>query len=178
MTRHLVTALCLITLGGCHLLPPPPAARRDSGAQPVAEQRRAEGVGDSDLPWLLAYYHDMGDVDPAVVDREYQRNLAALEEGCGKARLKLALTLLSQERSGPRDLLTPCLEAPELRNTALQNLAFLLHTQLQALALAERNTEAAHKQTQQLTDENQKLRRQVEALKAIERSLQGRDRSR
>lgn len=177
----LLTVLGL-SLAGCSLLeslrePPEPTAPAESDPP-----SRDGIVSDADLPWLLAYYRDMEGLSEQVIEREQLNSRAGLEAGrCNAPRLQLALVLLRGLESGlrpevPEDLLRPCLEDPLLANSGIQHFAFMLQGQISRAGAAQVRSRAAVQELESLKRENAELKRQVEGLKAIERSLQDRRR--
>lgn len=134
------------------------------------------GVRDRDLNGLLAYYQGMEGKPERDLEQERKRQQAALVANrCDTTRMQLGLTLLRAAERGMRidnseNVMRPCLDDPRLARSNAHYLAYLIEAQL-----SSRRTEQQQlKNAEALKKENQELRRQVEGLKAIERSLHDR----
>jgi hypothetical protein len=139
-------------------------------------------VSGPDVGALLAYYHSIKEQPERAVDRELKAQQAGLTEGrCDDSRMRLGLVLLRASELGTKhegsgDLMRPCIVDHTLVGTDAHYLAHLIHGQLRGRAGDQARQQAALQEAQLLKKENQELRRQVEGLKAIERSLQDRRR--
>lgn len=138
---------------------------------------------DRDLSELLRYYQYTADWSEKALDGERRSLQPALSQGrCNTERFKMSLIALrAAERSlkldGPaEDLLKPCLAEPGLAGSGLQGLALLVSTQLREASAGQQRLKAGAQELEATKRENQELRRQLEGLKAIERSLQDRRR--
>jgi hypothetical protein len=135
---------------------------------------------DPDLHALLTYYFSMDGQPLQALEQERQFYQAAAVDGrCDTARMRLGLVLL---RLAERDLrfkesenaMRPCRLDPRLIGSNMQYLADLIHAQLRSRTTVQTRYQAVLQESTALKEENQELRRQVEGLKAIERSLQNR----
>lgn len=134
---------------------------------------------DRDLNGLLAYYRDLdGMPDDAIAQERQRRQATLVVDRCDATRMQLGLALLRAAERGMRidedgeNILQPCLDDPRLARSNVHLLVDLIQAQLSSRRAEQqrlRNAEALKK-------ENQELRRQVEGLKAIERSLHDRRR--
>lgn len=136
---------------------------------------------DRDLTELLAYYQELGGKSATALEQERKFYQAALiKDRCTTARMRLGLVLLRATELGTRveggeQTVSPCLPEQEPgRNVHL--LAYLVHKQLVAYNGSLTQRQEALQALEVLKKENQELRRQVDGLKAIERSLQDRRR--
>jgi hypothetical protein len=162
----------LLLTQGCTLIPD----LRKADAPARAQRQLVD-----QLPEILAYYREASGWPEArlQLERETQRSLLITGQ-CNLARLKLAaisLEIVEQDASAraPQGLLRPCLKDESLA-AGVQGLALLLGSQI-----TQRSTSAAQLRTQTqeletLRRQNLELLRQLEGLKALERSLQQRRR--
>ncbi|HEX5514114.1 MAG TPA: hypothetical protein VFY81_06940 [Gammaproteobacteria bacterium] len=170
---RLFGCLLVFTLAGC--VPP-------SGWPPFRTGESIFGSApDRDLTELLTYYQELGGKSATALEQERKFYQAALiKDRCTTARMRLALVLLRTTELGARveggeQVVSPCLLEQELgRNVHL--LAYLVHKQLVAYNGGLTQRQEALQALEVLKKENQELRRQVDGLKAIERSLQDRRR--
>lgn len=139
-------------------------------------------VGDRDLNAVLAYYHSMDNQPARVIDQEREYYQAAVVDGrCDSARMRLGLVLLRAAELGMRfegseQVLRPCTVDPELIGSNVYYLADLIRAQLRSRTSQQSRHHGIAQEAEALKKENLELRRQVEGLKAIERSLQDRRR--
>lgn len=178
-------ALLAIAVAGCEALPlswpapePPPPAPEPP--VPVAEPVPLE----DNIAGLLQLYALAEGWDEA----RQRRAMATLTERmapgrCSLERLSAALVGLHLPRgASPESLLAPCLDEAIPADVALQQqhgLARVVRDIAQARAQTAELRPEIRRLRQQLeaaATENQRLSEQVESLKAIERSLQLRDR--
>lgn len=178
LSSRLLLALCLgAPLSGCAWLNEQMAKVRP---EPVTPPEPA--LGEREVSGLLAYYSEIRDAPERVIERERLLHQAALQAGrCDPTRLRLALVFLrgaelQARQEIPEDLLLPCLIDPTLTEGGVRGFAALLQTQLRQSAAQAGRVRAAAQETEALKKENVELRRQLEGLKAIERSLQDRRR--
>ncbi|HKK23662.1 MAG TPA: hypothetical protein VJ947_08245, partial [Pseudohaliea sp.] len=181
----MTVVLLALALAGCEVLPlswpaPEPPPPEPEPPAPVAEPVPLEDnvVGLLQL-YILAEGWDDARQRRAMVTLTEQM----APERCSLERLSAALVGLHLPReASPQDLLAPCLEVTAPADVTLQ--------QEQGLARLVRDIARARAQTADLRPEisrlrqeleaaaaeNRRLSEQVESLKAIERSLQLRDR--
>lgn len=131
---------------------------------------------DRDLNGLLAYYRDLdGMPDDAIAQERQRRQATLVVDRCDATRMQLGLALLRAAERGMRidnseNVMRPCLDDPRLARSNAHYLAYLIEAQLSS----RRAEQQQLKNAEALKKENQELRRQVEGLKAIERSLHDR----
>lgn len=188
MSTILLTAAMI--LSGCQLLALPGATATEaalSPEQPVAYVREGDATDE-----LLSYYRLTGEISQATVPDRIERLRPRLTENrCDEARLRTAM-LASRLPAGKGEelglkLLEPCVEDPFARYSATGVVAILLNdvlenraARLQAAAAREREERRAGdlaRQVERLQAEVAALEEQLEGLKAIERSIQERDRT-
>lgn len=174
MPQRLLACLLILALAGCNTplrLPPLESERVPNAA-----------LDDRELNQLLAFYRGLEGRSEASLERERKFYKAASIDGrCDDARMRLALVLLRGVEAGQRvegadSVLQPCLVDRELKDTNAQHLAYLIHAQLRSRTSEQSRYHTAIQDYEVLKRDNQELRRQVEGLKAIERSLQDRRR--
>lgn len=170
--RLLGCTLILLLAAACAPLknwPPQP-----SGALPLPPR-------DQDLVELLSYYQELSGKSPLGLQQEQRFYHAALVvDRCSTARMRLGLVLLRLSELGQADestqeIMPPCLP-DQGDGRGIHLLAQLIHEQLQARAQAQSRQQDTSQKLDALKRDNQELRRQVDGLKAIERSLQNRHR--
>ena len=183
--RPPVALLLTLALVGCEALPlswpePKPPPPEPEPPPPVAEPVPLE----DNVAGLLQLYALAADWS----DSRRRRALATLTErmaaqACSLERLSAALVGLHLPREAtPQDLLAPCLAETIPADVTLQQergLAQLVEEVRQARAARaglRPEINELRRQLEAAAAENQRLSEQVESLKAIERSLQLRDR--
>ncbi len=181
----MAVAVLAIALAGCEALPlswpaPEPPPPEPEPPAPVAEPVPLE----DNVAGLLQLYALAEGWDEA----RQRRAMATLTERmaperCSLERLSAALVGLHLPQGArPQGLLAPCLEATAPANVTLQQergLARLVRDIARARAQTADLRPEIRRLRQELeaaATENQRLSEQVESLKAIERSLQLRDR--
>jgi len=184
MTPNRVGILPLLAIAastaGCTLLGLP--APESGGSAPISQPSTPPTVVDDDVSQALRYYRELQTMTEKSIERERQLNVAAVTaERCDVARLRLGLVFLrgselSMRQEIPDDLLKPCLIDPTLADTSSQNLAHLLQAQLREASSTNARYRSAVQEAEMLRKENTELKRQLDGLKAIERSLQDRRR--
>jgi hypothetical protein len=190
MSTILLTAA--IILSGCHwLIPPLGPAPQTAEITPVKASASTRDTQSVDA--LLNYYRLTGEISPAIVPDRIDRLRSHLTEGrCDGTRLRTAM-LASRLPPGEGEqlgmkLLEPCVENPFARYSPAGVVAILLNDMLENRA-ARLEASAAHAreqsrarelavQVERLEAEVSALEQQLEGLKAIERSIQQRDRER
>ncbi|MDN5848498.1 MAG: hypothetical protein L0H63_02520 [Nitrococcus sp.] len=161
---------------------------------PISNGGAASGVGTHDavelthsqarqIAELLSYYrtlNGLGEDRLRTLLAQLQGDLK--EYGCGTARLKSAMILsqLSAKESDPSAgaILGICLYDVFTRYSPEGKLALLLRDLIEARRAASRaqsETSNYHHKLRALQDENKKLHKQLEGLKAIEQSIQQRN---
>lgn len=167
---------CLIALGlsGCALQSHP-----DPAQQTVSDSPPPPPPVNPQLMRLLSYYQELSRQSAAAIEREWGFYRAALLAGqCDTARMRLGLVLLRAnelelELESDEDILHSCVYAAE-QASGIPLLAQLIQAQLLQRTDKETHRQEAAHAIESLKKENQELRRQVDGLKAIERSLQSR----
>ena len=176
-----IRAIVLTTLAALLLSACVPAPVRPEAPATRVDQSLHDDDG---VAALLRYYRSLDGLADDALAQERRRNLAALLDGrCDAPRLQLAMALA---KAPPRDqradqveaLLQPCLTAPELAGTSVQTLALMLQSQLSTTMLMQQRYQNTARELETSRNENAELRRQLDGIKAIERSLQDRDRNR
>ncbi|KAB7628287.1 hypothetical protein [Alkalilimnicola sp. S0819] len=169
IAARLLLLTALLGLAGCQYNPfrpePPPPPPAAGPAQSLEEL----------LAWQVAVLR--------MDDEQLRRRLAqpgeALGGGCDAPRLRRAM-LMEALRAGEarlRSLLRPCLDqaTPDAWALLGENL-WLRHQRLQNREMAaDRQLSAARSELAATRARAEELRRQLDGLKAIERSLQQRD---
>lgn len=181
------TLLLSLVLTGCPLaLPdsaepePPPVGE---ALEPVQERDEASEA--------LNYYRFAAELSEAGVENRIRRLEPMIQgEQCSRERVRLAV-LFSRLPEGIGDdrsqaLLTPCLEDPFARHSGLGAFAALLDDVIasrqarrdvqEAATRAEREARQQAEELTTLQETVDALEEQLEGLKAIERSIQERDR--
>ena len=186
--RHLPAALAsalLFTLAGCFTLPTPPAAAPPPEPLPPAAPVVVPAppppapplapdpatLADAAVRRLLAFHERLREIGPTEMAREQAR----IGDAPDQPAQALELALLLAQRQQPGDLVRALtLVEPLTRATApapWQAPARLLHARLYEQRRLEEQLE---RQTLQLRDQQRRLEQltaQLQALKAIERSL-------
>lgn len=186
MQRGLIpAALAGVLLAGCQNLPielPDGAGGREPDAEEPAPRPRPQPVALD----LLAFYARSDGLGPqALRQRAEALEPRASAPGCSEARLRSAILRLRLPPEQAGDIerrLAPCTGGSV--EPARAHLARLLGDLLDArrsgastaAELRQRLSEAESR-VEALGAENERLREQLEGLKAIERSIQERDRS-
>lgn len=184
--RRGMTAVAVagVLLAGCQNLPIqlPERGGGDDGPETSAEPTPPRPLA----PELLALYARSAELDAEILRiRAEALEPRASAPGCSEARLRSAILRLHLPPAEAGDLerrLAPCrnegVEAERAHLAAL--LADLLASRQEAAettaALRERLAESENR-AETLAEENARLEEQLEGLKAIERSIQERDRS-
>lgn len=183
MCKTQLTLICLafLLLTGCQRL-----LIRDGNSQPTSAAR-SEQITSSEareISSLLNYYRDLNGLGEGILQARLVQLGSGLEkDGCGTARLKSAM-ILSQlpsksAASGASAVLKPCLDEAFAGHSAQSKLALLLRDLIETRSAARgaeiQAADYQHK-LKVLEDENQKLHKQLEGLKAIEKSIQQRNR--
>lgn len=137
------------------------------------------GTRDQDLAELLLYYQNLTTKSATALEQERRFQQAALiKDRCSAARMRLGLVLLRATELGIRtqggeQIMSPCLLDQEPGHN-VHLLAYLVHRQLGANTGKLTQQREALRTLELLKKDNQELQRQVDGLKAIERSLQDR----
>lgn len=181
----LLAIALLFTLAGCFTLPPPPAAAPPPEPLPPAPPVVAPEppppapplapdpvtLADAAVRRLLAFHERLREIGPAEMAREQAR----IGDAPDQPTQALELALLLAQRQQPGDLVRAvALLEPLTRATApapWQAPARLLHARLYEQRKLEEQLE---RQAVQVRDQQRRLEQlaaQLEALKAIERSL-------
>ena len=167
-TPYTLVALFLLPLlAGCAAFPPPPG-----------NQSRCLSPPDDSSPTdtaTLRYYRKVSSYDSARLQREFAQRLSALEPTvCDQRRLEagtLALLDLEIAEKHP-DILKPCLASPD---PEFANLALVLHRQIEHRRRSADQQADLRRQLAALKAENESVRKQLDALKDIEKSIHERD---
>lgn len=178
-TRLTLIGLAFLLLTGCQRFP-----TRDSRTASTFSSEQITLSEARQISNLLSYYRDLNGLGEGILKARLIQLGSGLEkDGCSTARLKSAM-ILSQlpsqsATSGANAVLKPCLDEAFAGDSTQSKLALLLRDLIEtrgaargALAQAE---DYQHK-LKVLEDENQKLHKQLEGLKAIEKSIQQRNR--
>jgi hypothetical protein len=173
--KQLGSSLLALALSGCALFQPHP----DPASQRAGETAPPASAVNPQLMRLLSYYQEISLQADASIEQEWKFYQAALVDGhCDTARMRLGLVLLRASERGlalkrDENLLHACMHDSD-QGSGIPLLAQLVQAQL----LHRTDTQAQHHEiartVENLKKENQELRRQVDGLKAIERSLQNR----
>lgn len=178
-TRLTLIPLVLLLVTGCQYFPT--RNGQDERAHSAVELARPEA---GQISRLLSYYRDLDGLDEdGLKTRLAQLRGGWEKDGCGTVRLKSAM-ILSQLAAygsdpGTDAVLDPCLDDASNRSSAEGKLALLLQELIETRRVAsgaQAEIEDYHGQLKALQDENQKLHKQLEGLKAIEKSIQQRNR--
>ncbi|MGD8709000.1 MAG: hypothetical protein PVF40_01325 [Ectothiorhodospiraceae bacterium] len=178
-------AILVALLAGCQLLPVRENDQQQSAAasQAAARDREQEAQARR-LADVVSFYRQTADME----EEGLQRRLSVIESDvqpgrCNAARLKSAMLIA---RLGPRrdvdtdsEYLAPCTKDPLARYSAEGSLAILVQDLINAhsaRASSEAKLKDAAAELKKLRGENAELSKQLEGLKAIERSIQKRDR--
>lgn len=170
LSLRLLGCSLILLLAAC--VPPSgwPPVRGDSAPLPS----RAE-----DLVELLDYYQELESKPEAALQQERRFYQAALvADRCSSERMRLGLVLLRLNEVGRPStdvdqIMPPCLlDAGDGRGIHL--LAQLIHHQLLTTNRLLARQQDSSQTLEALKRDNQELRRQVDGLRAIERSLQNR----
>lgn len=181
------TLLLGLVLSGCPLALP---ERGQGEPGPVDEALERNGERD-EASEALHYYRFTGELSEAGVESRIRRLEPQVREAvCNRDRLRLAMLFsrlpesIGDDRS--REVLGPCLENAFARHSGLGAFAALLDEIVasrqagreaqQAEARAERQAREQAEEVSTLRDTIGALEEQLEGLKAIERSIQERDR--
>lgn len=169
---RLTLAFALLAISGCQALRPaqqtePEPPESSLGIENIAAEH-------AKLLSLFSYYRDLTGWSEQVIDDQIEVMRALLGTGCSERRLRLALALLHQGAATEPGLLESCQQSDTGPATA--KLALLLEDQLKKHAQRQAALREALAELEQRKQENVELRRQLDGLRAIERSLQGRDR--
>lgn len=179
-------AAVLSVLNGCQQLP---IVHEQSRQQPPTETQLDEPPGQvrgREVATLLDFYRGV-EMAPRAILEERARYLAErVQEGkCDSWRLKYAMIKKAlappAEIPESRELLTVCLTAKPRSNGALGEFAYLLEElwEAEAVSMQYRNQlQQTRRALENERGETAKLRKQLEGLKAIEQSIQQRDRDR
>lgn len=181
MSRTPLTLILLILplmITGCRYFPVENG--RDANAPGTAELARPDAKR---IAELLGYYRGLDSLDQNGLKTRLTGLQGSLEkDDCSTVRLKSAMILskLSAHESGPssQTVLDPCLNNAFNRYSAAGKLAFLLQDLIEtrkAADGAQAELQNYHYQIKTLQDENEKLHKQLEGLKAIEKSIQQRN---
>ncbi|HET8701759.1 MAG TPA: hypothetical protein VFL97_08855 [Nitrococcus sp.] len=181
-------SLVLLAVTGCQYIPAKnehTPARNEQNARAhnnTAESARTETA--DQIFELLSYYRGLQGLD----ENGLKTLLAQLrdswgEDDCSMIRLKSAMVLsqlpVNESDTGANAILDPCLGSAFSQSSAKGKLAFLLRDLIEARRAAsgaQAEARGYHHQLKALQDENQKLHKQLEGLKAIEKSIQQRNR--
>ena len=178
-TRLMLIPLILLLVTGCQYFP----VRNGQNTRPhsTAVLTRPEATQISEL---LSYYKGLNGLDEDGLKTRLAQLRGSWEKGdCGTARLKSAMILsqlsASGDNSGGNAALAPCLDDAFTQDSAEGKLALLLRDLIETRRVAsgaQAEIRNYHRQLKTLQDENQKLHKQLEGLKAIEKSIQQRNR--
>lgn len=174
--RRSIWMLALGLLSGCALFP----AGEEGGPPPAAQFEKSPS--DQNLSELLSFYAASRQLSEPALKQALLAQRGATSPGCDLSRLRLGLLQLHAAERGATDselaaddVLVPCLQAQDAE-PGLLALAILIHTQLSELDGQRQRLVAGQKELDAARKENLELKRQLEELKAIERSLQDRRR--
>jgi|SRR5690625_1111897 len=175
LARLLSTSFIALVAAGCAALQPPSKPAEQPTPPVVAPTPAAYPK----LIRLLSYYHDISYQPKTAIEREWQFYQAALiNDQCDAARMRLGLVLLRaielELTLQPDDnLLQACVHSPD-QDSGIPQFAQLIQSQLLRHSSLQAQQQEDARTIESLKKENQELRRQVDGLKAIERSLQDR----
>jgi hypothetical protein len=175
-TRFIAACLLgtLLGLSACQT----PGTPRDPSAEqqprPLFDLRRSREA--EPIVALLAYYESLGEKKAPELAKEIDRLRAELPEGCGRERLQLGLAEFVRAQDTTAGLMRPCLD-DEAQDPSVRRFAHLLQARLDERRAQRTALRVVQGRLDQQRQEIQELRRQLDGLKAIERSLQGRDRN-
>jgi len=162
---------------GCQTLSLPSGegkVERTAGEPLFGFGRRADERQVADL---LAFHERLGEQSPEQLDNEIaelrDRVGGESDTVCTETRLQLGVVGLVRHGAIEPSLIGPCLEVGT--PTAVLRFARLLHLELMQLEQYTVSVTALERRVQTQRQEIAELKRQLEGLKAIERSLQRRD---
>ncbi|MCO6439647.1 MAG: hypothetical protein J5I81_00905 [Nitrococcus mobilis] len=181
MSKTPLTLILLILplmMPGCRYFPLENG--QDASSQGAAELTRPDPRG---IAELLGYYRGLDGLDENGLKTRLTRLQSRLQkDDCSTVRLKSAMILskLSAHSGGPNSqtILDPCLNNAFNRYSAAGKLAFLLQELIEtrkAADGAQAELQNYHYRIKTLQDENEKLHKQLEGIKAIEKSIQQRN---
>ena len=189
--RRLLAAVLLASwLSGCEWLPLSLPGEEPPPAEPPPPPALAEPLPlEENVAGVLMLYRLYGEWEEPRLREALQTLSGRLEPGrCEPARISAGLVAVNlPSGAAPADLLDPCLpaggaaasEEPDPLAQLKRNLALLLRDMLRLRATqaeARREVQQLRSGLSEAAEENARLRKQVESLKAIEQSLQQRDR--
>lgn len=163
----LVAFFLVSLLSGCAAFPPPPRSKPTCVSPPDDSSRTDTAT--------LRYYRTASSYDTARLRGEFAQRLRALEPSvCDQHRLEAgALTVLEPELDDKYPgLLQPCLDSPDPEKA---NMALLLHDQLAQHRRQSKQQAELRQEIAKLKAENESVRKQLNALKDIEKSIHERD---
>jgi hypothetical protein len=178
-TRLTLILLVLLLVTGCQYFPT--RNGQDARTYTAVERARPET---GQISRLLSYYGDLDGLDEdRLKTRLAQLRNGWMGDGCSTVRLKSAMILsqlpAQESDSDANTVLDPCLGDAFIRSSAEGKLALLLQDLIETRKVAsgaQAEIKDYHRQIKALQDENQKLNKQLEGLKAIEKSIQQRNR--
>ncbi len=180
---RLASLAALATLAGCSLLQPAPApapvapqAPAPAPAPPapppvVPPPPAAPAAADDGLQRLLGFHERSRNLPAAELAREQQRLASLAAGGSAEATLKQAWLLGQARAPGDAARAIALLEPLSRADTAEAPLARLLLARLAEQRRLEEQLERQAQQQRELQRRNDQLREQLDALRAIERSL-------
>ncbi|RFA31352.1 hypothetical protein CAI21_01620 [Alkalilimnicola ehrlichii] len=169
--------LLLLSLSACETLP----SSRGSGESETGWARSLIDVGrpsgHREVTELMEYHQRVNAMSATERETELRRLRADLDNTtCNSTLLHLAVAQLVESAENTENLLKPCFDEEERQPTGIEEFARFIDQ----LLTARREQVAAiglmAEELEKRNRENLELRRQLDGLKAIERSLQGRDR--
>lgn len=167
----------VVSLTGCQTLMSETPPSDGAEPQPLFEIRRpAQFRADAEVSRLLSYHSVLLAKSDAELAREITRLRGEITDNdCRNEHFQLALAELARGGSLTAGVLNGCL-AEEQPPLSLKRFAQLIQKQLDERRERQTYAAAMQERLEQQKQENLELRRQLDGLRAIERSLQGRDR--
>ncbi|MBA1146256.1 hypothetical protein H0Z60_04210 [Ectothiorhodospiraceae bacterium WFHF3C12] len=187
-SRPMLGLVLAAMLGGCQNLPfgaeLPGANTEQETAAPQPAPETAAQARSRQLAGLLDYYRGVQMAPRGVLEEREKYLVDLVTEGeCDPWRLKYAMVSKALAAPGDiekvRSLLTGCMEPNQRENGAVSTFAYILEELWETEAVSVRyreQLEATRKKLDSEQAETAKLRKQLEGLKAIEESIQQRDR--
>lgn len=170
--------LPLMMMTGCRYFPVENG--QDTNAPGTVELARPDAKR---IAELLGYYRGLDRLDQNGLKTRLTGLRGSLKKNdCSTVRLKSAMIIskLPNHENDPssQTILDPCLNNAFNRYSAAGKLAFLLQDLIETRKTADgaqAEVQNYHHQVKTLQDENEKLHKQLEGLKAIEKSIQQRN---
>ncbi len=171
-------AVFLAFLPGCQVLQPSVDGHAGDRSMGEALFGFRRGSDERRIARLIEYYAELASKDNAALEREVTQLRQGLEDNvCTDIRLQLGMAELARGGNTSPAVLAPCLGAENRPPTLINQFARLIEARLEQQRTHANALAVLHRRLEEQSKENRELRRQLDGLRAIERSLQRRDRS-